>query len=83
MPDITWPTHEYLDARARYEADRARNRHVIGEWVIITHHDYPPIPTRDRDWSAHYENREESGPYGHGPTMQAAIDDLRDNYDAP
>ena len=83
MPDNIWPTQAYKDACARYEAERLRNRHVIGDRVIITNHDYPPIPIRTMDWSAHDEDCEESGPYGHGPTMQAAIDDLLDNYDAP
>ena len=77
----TWPTQAYIDACAAYEADKKANRHVIGDRVIITHHDYPPIPIRTEDWSAHVEDREEFGPYGRGPTMQAAIDDLLNNYD--
>jgi hypothetical protein len=47
---------------------------------IVTHHDYPPIPTRELDWSAHYEGEEEAGMYGHGATEQAAIADFIENY---
>lgn len=47
--------------------------------TIRTVHDYPPIPTRNMDWSAYYEGREEAGPYGHGPTEAAAIADLLAN----
>ena len=50
---------------------------------IITSYDHPPIPMRQFDWSAHYEGHEESGPYGHGHTEQAAISDLTENYEAP
>lgn len=50
---------------------------------IITTYVYPPIPIRSMDWQAHYEDREEFGPYGHGPTEQAAIQDLTENYEEP
>lgn len=50
---------------------------------IITSHDYPPIPIRQFDWSAHYDGYEETGPYGHGPTEEAARQDLIENYEAP
>lgn len=46
---------------------------------IITHHEYPPIPTRQFDWTAHYEGEEELGGYGYGPTEIAAIRDLVEN----
>jgi hypothetical protein len=37
---------------------------------------YPPIPTRNFDWMACIEGNEEDGPYGRGPTEDAAIEDL-------
>ena len=39
---------------------------------IITSHDFPPIPVRNVDFSAHIDGREEEGPYGRGPTEYAA-----------
>jgi len=47
---------------------------------IVTHHDYPPIPIRDLDWSAHYEGEEEAGLYGHGATEEEAIADFIENW---
>jgi hypothetical protein len=47
---------------------------------IITHHVYPPIPSRQFDWIAHYDGDDELGEYGHGPTEQAAIADLAMTY---
>ena len=41
---------------------------------VITSHDYPPIPDRGMDWSAHMDA--ENGPYGRGPTELAAAIDL-------
>lgn len=35
-----------------------------------------PIPPRDFDWMAWLDDQEESGPYGYGPTEEAAIEDL-------
>jgi hypothetical protein len=44
----------------------------------------PPIPVRNFDWSAWYDDLGEDGsPIGHGETEAAAISDLVDNYDAP
>jgi hypothetical protein len=53
---------------------------------IITSHDYPPIPDRSNDWSAHRDNLDYDyrdgayvsigGPTGHGATEQEAIADL-------
>lgn len=48
---------------------------------IVTSHVYPPIPDRSNDWSAHYDGDEEYGAYGWGPTKEAAIADLKDNYE--
>jgi hypothetical protein len=50
-------------------------------FVIKTYPVYPPIPVRDRDWAAYYENEEELGHYGWGSTEDAAAQDLIDNYD--
>lgn len=43
---------------------------------IITHHEYPPIPTRSHDWCAYRDGADEHGPFGWGPTREAAIADL-------
>ena len=46
---------------------------------IITNHDYPPIPVRMFDWSAHRDSWEPGwGPVGHGATEAEAIADLLD-----
>lgn len=39
-------------------------------------HIYPPIPTRDFDWSAVTDSYEPGMPIGYGPTPQAALNDL-------
>lgn len=44
--------------------------------TIITDHVYPPIPMRNYDWCACYENDEEFGPQGWGRTEEDAIADL-------
>jgi len=49
--------------------------------VIHTEHDYPPIPIRSWDWSAHlddYDGAPDAGwqPVGHGRTEDEAIADL-------
>ncbi len=43
---------------------------------ILTHFVYPPIPSRDHDWSAVRDGYEPGDPAGEGRTEQAAIDDL-------
>lgn len=49
---------------------------------IITRNIYPPIPTRDHDWLAFYDDDgEEAGRYGYGATEAEAIKDLTDNYE--
>ena len=45
---------------------------------IVTVHVCPPIPCRDFDWCAHFDDNDEDGPVGWGSTAQDAIDDLRD-----
>jgi hypothetical protein len=45
---------------------------------VVTSHIYPPIPVRDFDWAAHYDDPE--GPSGWGKTEQAAINDLVENH---
>lgn len=52
---------------------------------ITTSYDYPPIPDRSMDWSAidsdTYDGAPDAGPIthmiGHGPTEEAAIQDLK------
>lgn len=46
------------------------------EQKIVISHDYPPIPSRAFDWCAYREGNEEEGLRGHGPSAQAAIDEL-------
>jgi len=46
------------------------------ERKIVTTYLYPPIPTRDHDWCAHYEGEEEAGGYGYGATEAEAIADF-------
>ena len=46
---------------------------------IVVVHVYPPIPSRDHDWCAYREGREENGNYGWGRTPDAAIADLQQN----
>lgn len=50
---------------------------------IITSFDYPPIPVRDLDWSAHRDGDEPNDDgqmkMGHGPTESAAILDLHES----
>ncbi len=43
---------------------------------IITTHDYPPIPVRMFDWSAHRDGYEPGDPIGTGATEAEAIADL-------
>lgn len=46
---------------------------------IVTSHIYPPIPIRDYDWMAWFDENEE-GPQGFGRTETEAKADLLDNY---
>lgn len=46
---------------------------------IVTEHVYPPIPVRQFDWVAHYDDPE--GATGWGPTEESAIVDLIENND--
>ena len=46
---------------------------------IVTSKVYPPIPTRDHDWCAHYDGEEEAGGYGWGRTEAEAIADFNEN----
>lgn len=43
---------------------------------IITNEIYPPIPIRDYDWEAVWEDYDESDVIGYGKTEQEAIDNL-------
>ncbi len=44
---------------------------------IVTVNVCPPIPCRDFDWCAHFDDNDEDGPVGWGSTPEEAIDDLR------
>ena len=50
---------------------------------IVTNYIYPPIPLRQFDWSATYDNYEPGCPIGYGSTEQDAIDDLVFNHPIP
>ena len=43
---------------------------------IVTYFEYPPIPIRDFDWCAHFDDYEPGQPVGQGPTEAAAVEDL-------
>jgi hypothetical protein len=43
---------------------------------IVTSHVFPPIPSRNFDWSVVTDNYEPGAPVGFGPTKQAAVADL-------
>lgn len=43
---------------------------------LVIDYVFPPIPVRSFDWAVWIDGREESGPYGRGPTREAAINDL-------
>lgn len=45
---------------------------------IVTEFVYPPIPLRQFDWAAHYDDPE--GPTGTGATEQEAIDNLLSDH---
>jgi len=48
---------------------------------IVTFNIYPPIPVRDFDWCAWFDDEgEEAGRYGYGQTEADAKQDLLDNY---
>lgn len=42
---------------------------------------YPPIPDRRYDYQATFADYDEGDPIGHGPTEQAAIDDLHEEVE--
>lgn len=53
----------------------------MSERKIVTSHVYPPIPCRDYDWSAHFDDvGADCSPYGWGRTEAEARADLLDNY---
>lgn len=43
---------------------------------IVTKYDPPPIPWRDADWSAVFDDYDLGSPIGHGKTEADAINDL-------
>ncbi len=49
---------------------------MVGYRVITVEFIYPPIPDRGFDYQATFDGYEPGDPIGHGPTEQAAIDDL-------
>jgi len=49
--------------------------------TIVTNYVFPPIPTRQFDWSARFDNYEAGDPIGYGYTEVDAIRDLIDIWD--
>lgn len=47
---------------------------------IRTERVFPPIPVREFDWSAQFEEDDGDGVHGFGRTEQEAINDLLENY---
>lgn len=58
---------------------------AAGRGQVIYTHVYPPIPVRNFDWSAHFENDEPNDAgsmlIGYGKTAPEALADLLDNFD--
>lgn len=54
----------------------------MGYRIIHVHFIYPPIPDRGFDYQATFDGYDEGDPVGHGPTEQAAIDDLHEEWEA-
>lgn len=52
---------------------------MSGYRIIRVEFIYPPIPVRDFDYQATFDGYDAGDPIGHGPTAQAAIDDLHEN----
>lgn len=60
--------------------------HTRDGHVIRTTHEFPPIPIRSWDWSAIFDDTycgcpDCHCPVGTGPTEEAAIADLLENYE--
>lgn len=49
---------------------------ILGDRLIKTKFEYPPIPDRSCDWSAVTDDYEGGDPIGRGATETEAIDDL-------
>jgi hypothetical protein len=48
---------------------------------VVTSHVFPPIPCRDFDWCAHFDDvGADCSPHGWGRTEAEAKQDLLDNY---
>ena len=44
---------------------------------VVSELDPPPIPDRGFDYRATFEGGDEASPVGYGPTMLAAVEDLK------
>ena len=65
------------NAQTRLEADpKCHACNGEGNLLISVDYIWPPIPTRQFDWSAVVDGHEDHGPYGYGPTKDAAVADL-------
>ncbi len=65
---------------SQFKADGIPSKYRRHQRKIITTHVYPPIPSRQFDWVAHYEGDDETGEYGYGETEAMAIADLAMTY---
>lgn len=74
------PRCVFCDLRCRNQNDLIEHQRACSE--VVVSHDYPPIPLRTFDWSAHldgYDGAPDAGfqPVGHGITREVAIADLK------
>jgi hypothetical protein len=83
-PQISWDgaaaqfheTHPTLAAGLSLAAARFYRLAKVGFPAIKTEFVYPPIPSREADWSAVTDDYEPEHPIGRGRTEGAAIEDL-------
>ncbi len=54
---------------------------MTGYRIIKVEFIYPPIPDRSFDYQATFSDYDEGDLIGHGPTEQAAIDDLHESFE--
>jgi hypothetical protein len=54
----------------------------VGKYTVVTSFDYPPIPSRDADWSAVLDGYDAGDPIGRGRTEEKAIEDLIDQIES-
>lgn len=53
---------------------------ALAERKVVCSHVFPPIPCRNYDWTAWFDDVGQEGPAGYGRTESEAKQDLLDNY---